>query len=71
VQQLEQQVLDVLADVAGLGQRGGVADGERHVQDPGQRAGQQRLARAGRPISRMFDLSISTSEPSQPSDSRL
>ena len=27
--QLEQDVLDVLADVAGLGQRGGVGDGER------------------------------------------
>ena len=32
VQQLEQDVLDVLADVAGLGQRGGVADGEGHVR---------------------------------------
>ena len=29
VQQLQQDVLDVLADVAGLGERGGVADGER------------------------------------------
>ena len=48
VQQLQQQVLDVLADVAGLGQRGGVADGERHVEDLGQRAGQQGLAAAGR-----------------------
>ena len=48
VQQLQQQVLDVLADVAGLGQRGGVADGEGHVEDLGQRAGQQRLAAAGR-----------------------
>ena len=48
VQQLQQQVLDVLADVAGLGQRGGVADGERHVEDLGQRPGQQRLAAAGR-----------------------
>ena len=27
--QLEQDVLDVLADVAGLGERGGVGDGER------------------------------------------
>ena len=48
VQQLEQQVLDVLADVAGLGQRGGVADGEGHLQVLGQGAGQQRLAAAGR-----------------------
>ena len=49
LQQLEQDVLDVLADVAGFGQRGRVADRERHVEDPRQRLGQQRLARAGRP----------------------
>ena len=48
VQQLQQQVLDVLADVAGLGQRGGVADGEGHVEDAGERPGQERLAAAGR-----------------------
>ena len=49
VQQLEQDVLDVLAHVAGLGQGGGVADGEGNVQDAGQRPGQQGLAAAGRP----------------------
>ena len=48
VQQLEQDVLDVLADVAGLGERGGVADGEGDVEDPGQGPGQQGLAAAGR-----------------------
>ena len=48
VQELQEQVLDVLADVAGLGERGGVADGERHVEDLGERAGQERLAAAGR-----------------------
>ncbi len=48
LEQLEQDVLDVLADVAGLGERGGVADGKGHVQHAGQRAGQQRLAAAGR-----------------------
>ena len=47
VQQFQQQVLHVFAHVAGFGQRGGVADGKRHVQNPGQRAGQQRFARAG------------------------
>ena len=47
MEQLEQQVLDVLADVAGFGERGGVADGERHVEAAGQRAGEQRLAAAG------------------------
>src|SRR6266702_267301 len=46
--QLEQDVLDVLADVAGLGQGGRVGDRERHVEQPGQRLGEQRLARAGR-----------------------
>jgi hypothetical protein len=48
LQQLEQDVFDVLADVAGFGERGGVADGEGDVEDAGQRLGQQRLAAAGR-----------------------
>ena len=46
--QLEQDVLDVLADVAGLGQRGGVGDREGHVEDPRERLREQRLAAAGR-----------------------
>ena len=46
--QLEQDVLDVLADVAGLGQRRGVRDRERDVQHPGQRLREQRLAGTGR-----------------------
>ena len=45
--QLEEDVLDVLADVAGLGERGGVGDGERHVEQAGQRLGEVRLAAAG------------------------
>ena len=49
VQQLEQDVLDVFADVAGFGQRGGVADGEGNVQHARQRSRQQGLAAAGRP----------------------
>src|SRR3712207_9020845 len=36
-----------LADVAGLGERRGVGDGERHVQHPGEGLGQVRLAAAG------------------------
>ena len=44
--QLQEDVLDVLADVSGLGQRGGVGDRERDVEDPGQRLGEQRLAAA-------------------------
>ena len=46
--QLEQDVLDVLADVAGLGERGGVGDRERHLQQPRERLREQRLAAAGR-----------------------
>ena len=46
--QLEQDVLDVLTDVAGFGQRGGVGDRERHVEDSGQGLGEQGLAAAGR-----------------------
>ncbi len=49
LQQLQDDVLDVLADVAGLGQRGGVGDRERHVQHARQRLGEQRLAGAGGP----------------------
>ena len=45
--QLEEDVLDVLADVAGLGERGGVGDGERHVEQPGEGLGEVGLAAAG------------------------
>jgi hypothetical protein len=45
--QLEQDVLDVLAHVAGLGEGGGVGDGEGDVEHAGQGLGQQRLAAAG------------------------
>ena len=47
--QLQEDVLDVLADVACLGQRGGVGDREGDVEDSRQRLRQQRLAAAGRP----------------------
>ena len=46
--QLQQDVLDVLADIARLGQRGRVGDRERHVEDPRERLREQRLAAAGR-----------------------
>jgi len=46
--QLQEDVLDVLADVAGLGQRGRVGDREGDVEDPRQGLGQQGLAAAGR-----------------------
>ncbi len=46
--QAEQDVLDILTDVAGFGQRGGVGDRERNIEQPGQGLGQQRFAAAGR-----------------------
>ena len=42
-------VLHVLAHVAGLGERGGVADRERHLEELRERAGEERLAAARRP----------------------
>ena len=48
LQQLEDDVLDVLADIAGFGQRRRVRHGEGHVEDARQRLRQQRLAGAGR-----------------------
>ncbi|MBM2842912.1 MAG: hypothetical protein HW404_749 [Anaerolineales bacterium] len=48
LQEPQQDVLDVFADVTGFGQGGGVADAERHVQDARQRLRQQGLAAAGR-----------------------
>ena len=48
LQQLEDDVLDVLADVAGLGQRRRVDDGEGDRQELGERLREQRLAGAGR-----------------------
>ena len=46
--QLEQDVLDVFADVAGLGERGGVGDGERHVEPLREGLREVGLAAAGR-----------------------
>src|SRR5881394_4080814 len=47
LQQPNQDVLHVLADVARFGERGRVGDGEGHVQDARQRLRQERLAHAG------------------------
>ena len=46
--QLEQDVLDVFADVAGLGQRGGIGDGERNVEALREGLREVGLAAAGR-----------------------
>ena len=48
LQQLLDDVLDVLADVARLGERRRIGHDERHVQQPGERLREQRLAGAGR-----------------------
>jgi septum formation inhibitor-activating ATPase MinD len=48
LQQLENDVLDVLADITRFGQRGRIRHRERHIEDPGERLRQQRLAGAGR-----------------------
>ena len=47
LEQSDEDVLDVFADVAGFGQRGRVGDRERHVEDARQCLGEQRLADAG------------------------
>ncbi len=47
LQQLQDNVFDVLADVARFGQRGGVHDGEGNIQHARERLRQQRLAGAG------------------------
>ncbi len=49
LQQLQNNVLDVFADVARFGKRRGVHDCERHVQHARQGLRQQRLARSRRP----------------------
>ena len=49
LQKSQDDVLNVLADIAGLCQGGGVADGERNFQDPGKRTRQERFAATGRP----------------------
>ena len=49
LQEAQDDVLHVLADVAGLGQGGGIGDGEGHPQDLGQGLGEERLAGAGGP----------------------
>ena len=43
VDELEQDILHVLAHVTGLGERGGVGDGKRHLEDARERLGQQGL----------------------------
>jgi hypothetical protein len=48
LQQLLDDVLDVLTDVAGFGQRGGIGHDERHIQESCQGLGQQSFSGTGR-----------------------
>src|SRR5437867_5915593 len=48
LEQPDENVLDVLTHVTGLGEGGGVRDREGDVQDARQRLGEERLAHAGR-----------------------
>ena len=47
LQQLEDDVFHILADIAGLGQRRRIGHGEGHIEDARQRLRQQRLAATG------------------------
>ena len=49
LKQVDEDVFDVLSDVARLGQRGCVGNGERNIQNAGERLRQQCLARARGP----------------------
>jgi hypothetical protein len=60
--ELEEDVLDVLADVARLGEGGGVGHGEGDFELLGEGLGEEGLARARGPMRRTFDFSISTSD---------
>ena len=48
LQQTQDDVLHVFADIAGFGQRGRVGDAKWNIENLGQRLGEQRLAGAGR-----------------------
>ena len=47
LQKTQEDILHIVADVARLGERGRVRDGERHLEDAGERLGKERLAAAG------------------------
>ena len=47
LQKAEKDVLHILADIARLGERGGVGNGERHIQHARERLRKERFAAAG------------------------
>src|SRR5439155_12100385 len=62
LEQAQNDVLDVLTDVAGLGERGRIRDRERHAQHLRERLREERLARAGRADQqnvRLLELDVS------------
>ncbi len=48
MKQLQEKVFNVLADITGFGEGSGITNGERHVENPSQRAGQKRLTASRR-----------------------
>ena len=47
LKELEDDVFHILADISGLGERGGVGNGKRHVEHLRKRLGKERFAAAG------------------------
>ncbi len=48
LEEVDDDVLDILAHIPGLGEAGGVGNGEWNVENPGQRLGEKRLPTSGR-----------------------
>ena len=46
--QAQEDVLDILADITRLGEAGRVCDGERHIENLSERLREERLAASGR-----------------------
>jgi hypothetical protein len=44
VQQFQNEVFHIFADVTGFGERGRIADGKRYIENPGKRLRKERLA---------------------------
>ncbi len=72
LQQLQDDVLDILADIAGFRQRRRVGHGEGHVEGPGRASARAASCRSrSARFSRIFDLASSTSPAFEPCSSLL
>ena len=49
LEQSQDDVLNVFSDIAGFGQRCRIGDAKRDIENLGERLGEQRFARTGRP----------------------